>query len=184
MTPGPQQRRLIWCVGVRRSAIAVAALMLVVAACGGDDALPAVTIVAAGPGLQLELSSGGGPVGGPIPITVTLTNGTGGTLTVARPFFAGNIVAFTVEDDAGNLIPFDGPFAELEPLHDDRIATLAPGESVSHDFDLADHFVLEAGTYTVTAGYRFQPPEEGSRALAVAPGEGPHAAGISVEVTP
>ncbi|MCH7584140.1 MAG: hypothetical protein IH941_03145 [Acidobacteria bacterium] len=169
---------------MRRSAIAVAALMLVVAACGGDDALPAVTIVAAGPGLQLELSSGGGPVGGPIPITVTLTNGTGGTLTVARPFFAGNIVAFTVEDDAGNLIPFDGPFAELEPLHDDRIATLAPGESVSHDFDLADHFVLEAGTYTVTAGYRFQPPEEGSRALAVAPGEGPHAAGISVEVTP
>lgn len=157
--------------------------MLVAAACGGDEALPAAT-VAAEPGLRLELTSPGGPVGGPIPLTVTLTNGTESTVTVARPFFAGNIVAFTVEDGAGDLIPFDGPYAELEPLHDDRIATLAPGESVSHDFDLANHFMLEAGTYTVTAGYRFQPPEEGSRVLAVAPGEGPQAAGISVEVTP
>ncbi len=157
--------------------------MIVVAACGGDDALPVATVASA-PGLLLELNSSGGSVAGPIPITVTLINGTGDTMTVARPFFAGNIVAFTVEDGAGNPVPFDGPFAELEPLHDDRIATLAPGESVSHDFDLADHFTLEAGTYTVTAGYRFQPPEEGSRVLAVTPGEGPRAAGISVEVTP
>ena len=167
---------------MRRNAIAVAALLLVVAACGGDEVLPAAVVSESG--LLLELSSPGGPAGGPIPITVTLTNGTGDTLTVARPFFAGNIVAFTVEDGADNLIPFDGPFAELEPLHDDRIATLGPGESASHDFDLADHFMLEAGSYTVTAEYRFQPPEEGSRALAVAPGEGPRAAGISVEVTP
>jgi len=157
--------------------------MLVVAACGGDEALPAAT-VAAEPGLQLELTSPGGPAGGPIPITVTLTNGTGEALTVARPFFAGNIVAFTVEDGAGNPIPFNGPYAELEPLHDDRIATLGPGESASHDFDLAEHFSLEAGTYTVTAEYRYQPPEDGSRVLAVAPGTGPEAAGISVEVTP
>ena len=166
-----------------RSAIAVAALLLVVAACGGDEALPAATVAPEG-GLQLELNSPGGPIGGPIPITVTLTNGTEDTVTVARPFFTGNIVSFTVEDGAGNPIPFDGPFAELEPLHDDRIATLAPGESASHDFDLAEHFMLEAGTYTVGAEYRFQPPEEGSRVLAVAPGEGPRAAGISVEVTP
>ncbi len=167
---------------MRRNAIAVAALLLVVAACGGDEALPAA--VASESGLLLGLSSPGGPSGGPIPITVTLTNGTTDTVTVARPFFAGNIVAFTVEDDAGNPISFDGPFAQLEPLHDDRIATLAPGESVSNDFDLAEHFTLEAGTYNVTAEYLFQPPVEGSRALAVAPGEGPRAAGISVDVTP
>jgi hypothetical protein len=169
---------------VRRNAIAVAALLLVVAACGGDEVLPAAVVSESG--LLLELSSPGGPAGGPIPITVTLTltNGTTDTVTVARPFFAGNIVSFTVEGDAGNPIPFDGPFAQLEPLHDDRIASLAPGESVSNDFDLAEHFMLEAGSYTVTAEYLFQPPIEGSRALAVAPGEGPAAAGISVEVTP
>ncbi len=166
---------------VRRGAVALTVVTVVLAACGGEEE-PAASVPE--PALRLVLSSPGGPAGGPIPVTATLENGTAATVTVARPFFAGNIVAFSVVDAAGEEVPFDGPYAQLEPLHEDRIVTLDPGESASHQFDLAEHFMLELGTYTVSAAYRFQPVTEGGPALAVVPGDGPVASPITVEVGP
>jgi hypothetical protein len=136
--------------------------------------------------VTIFLESEGGPATGPVPITVTVANRTAGFLVVLEPYFTPNLVSFTVNGrEEGPALPFDGPFARLEPAGEDRFHRLAPGETVSVEFDLAEHFSLQPGEYMVVAEYRNPAgaSHEGDRAITFEPGEGPTSPPITIEVT-
>ena len=180
--------------GMRGFAALALALSVSAVACGDDsDAdLPPTstsagssTSAAPGPVLGVGVSSPGGPAAGPVPVTVTLTNLSVSEVTVVRPFFTATLVSFRVVGPDGEPVPFDGPYADLATLDSGAFVTLAPGESVSDDFDLADHFMLPRGASQVTAEYRN--PTGGSfggeAGLQFDAGSGPVSVPITIEVT-
>jgi hypothetical protein len=185
------------------SMVIVAALLLV--ACGGngdtdESAAPSTSSTAApattsedsttssapadrGP-LGLTVAVGEDPRGGLAPLEVTLTNHTEAEVTVVRPFVTPHFVVFGVIGPSGEEIPFDGPYPRLEPLTDADVAVLAPGESVSAVFDLADHFALPRGELTVTAEYRAREVHHGGLATTIDPDDPVVADPLTIEVAP
>jgi hypothetical protein len=166
----------------RASTIAIAALacVFVLAGCGSGDSAPQ----AAGPPIAFSLAGEGGSVAS-VPITVTLTNHSDEPTIVVRPFVSPTFVRFTLTEAGGEDIAFIGAQLKLAPLEDEDFTTLAPGESVSSDFDLAALFALPAGTVFVTAEYR-NPPEgshKGGRAFTAGAGDGISADRITIEVS-
>ena len=158
---------------------AALACVFMLASCGSDSQQ------AAGPPIAFSLAGEGGSVAS-VPITATLTNRSDEPMTVVRPFVSPTFVRFTLTDAEGGETPFIGPQLKLAPLEDEDFATLAPGDSVSSDFDLAALFDFTAGTVFVTAEYR-NPPEgshEGGRAFTARAGDGIDADQITLEVSP
>jgi len=137
-------------------------------------------------GISLEISGQGGVAEGSAEITVTLTNGSDAAVTLVRPTEFPNFVSFTVTDSDGNRMPFYGPYLRLAPHGDDGFVTLAPGESTTEILDIGPGYLLDAGTYTVTATY-LNPAggsHEGTRALVFEPDDGPDSNSIEIVVTP
>src|SRR4051812_11574467 len=54
--------------------------------------------------------------GYPILVTVWLQNGSAATLVVAKPELIYSIVRFSVADESGNDVPFNGPYSKLRPF--------------------------------------------------------------------
>lgn len=94
-------------------------------------------------------------MGSPMPVTFTLENQGGSSITVAKPEITPNLVLFIVKDASGNELKFDGEQAKLRPFGAGDFTTLAAGGTVSHTFDLAESFHFPStGRYTVSAVYR------------------------------
>ncbi len=166
----------------RHSTFAVLALVLTLAGCTGgeepgDADAPKETTVP-GPVLTATLEARGTIV------TVILANSSDGEVRVVRPTVTPNFVLFTVLDGAGEPLQYHGAYPQLRPLDESGFATLAPGESTSADFDLAELFPVTTGTYQVEAEYRnpARGSHEGASALTFEPGEGVSAAAIAIEV--
>lgn len=159
-----------------RATLAAIAVVMLVAGCSGGDSRD----------LSISITANGGSAEGPLEVTVTLTNGTEESLTLVRPTFIPNFVAFEVLDADGNLMPFYGPHLRLVPLGDDGFVTLAPGESTTEVLDIGEGYQLDAGTYLVTADYRNPAggSHEGTKAVVIEPGDGPFSVQIEVVVTP
>ena len=154
-------------------------LALLLSACSSDGASEAE-------GIGLEISGDGGVAEGTVEIAVTLSNESGADVTLVRPTQFPNFVSFTVTDSDGNRMPFYGPYLRLAPLGDDGFVTLAPGESTTETLDIGPGYLLDAGTYTVTATY-LNPAggsHEGTRALVFEPDDGPVSDSIEIVVTP
>ena len=168
-------------ISVRRLATSLLLLALVASACSSSGSEPV-----AAEGITLEISGDGGVAEGPAEITVTLTNEADSDVTLVRPTHLPNFVSFKVSDSDGNGMPFFGPFLLLAPLGDDGFVTLAPGESTTETLDIGPGYLLDEGTYTVTAKY-LNPAggsHEGTRALIFEPDDGPVSASIEIVVTP
>ena len=124
--------------------------------------------------VTLELASDSVAAGDSISATVTLANDGETPITVLRPFAAPPIVRFRAEDSDGNRLSFEGVRIKLAPPEAEDFATLAPGESVSESFDLAEMFEFEPGVYGIWADYVADDPGErhGFDALVTGPDPG------------
>jgi hypothetical protein len=93
-------------------------------------------------------------------------------------------VLFVVTDASGEELQYHGIYAELKPLGAAGFATLAPGDTTAHEFDLTELYGLETGSYEVGAEYRNPAlgSHEGTSALVFEPGEGVAAQSITIEV--
>jgi hypothetical protein len=120
-----------------------------------------------------------------VEITVTVRS-TGEAVRVARPFITPNLVRFTVTAADGTGVPFDGPYVRLAPLEEEDFADLAAGDTLVQTFDLAAHFSLPPGGYTVAAEYRNVRggPGDDGVVFTAEPGAGVVAVPIDIEVTP
>ncbi len=158
----------------RRATLVTLVATLTLTACSGSDV---VVETESGP-LGATLSAEGTAV------TVTLTNTGDEEIKVVRPTVTPNFVVFIVTDSTGAELQYRGIYAELKPLGPAGFATLAPGETTSHEFDLTDLYGLGTGTYEVTAEYRNAAlgSHEGTSALIFEPNEGIAAAPITIEV--
>ena len=166
----------------RPSRVVVAvAVALVTAACS-DDGSSTTTAPTGGEGSGQDLEFSVASVGG-TEVEVTVTNTSESELAVVRPFVTPHFVVFRLTGPGGDEIPFDGPYPRLEPLVDTDIARLAPGESASSRFDLADHFDVPAGTVTLEAAYRAREVHHGGLGLTVDPEDPVTATPIEIEVT-
>jgi hypothetical protein len=103
--------------------------------------------------LRLNASPAAVPAGGPVPVRVTLANASDRTAILATPTIVPAILSFRVDTAAGEALPYAGPFRHLAPLNRSSIVRLHARSSLSHTFDLADFFALEAGRYTIRARY-------------------------------
>ncbi len=166
--------------GRRRIALAAVVVALIAVACSGDETEP---VTDEGDPLQLSLSAVGGESESFL-VQVTLANASDAAVTVVRPFVTPHFVALGLVGPDGGEIPFDGPYPRLEPLTDADVAELAPGESVSGQFDLAEHFAVPAGSVTVSAEYRARENHHGGLALTVDPEDPVIAEPIVIEATP
>lgn len=158
---------------IRRATLVLVAT-LTLTACSGSDV---VVETESGP-LGATLSAEGAAV------TVTLANTGDEGIKVVRPAATPNFVLFIVTDDTGEELQYQGIYAELKPLGPAGFATLAPGETTSHEFDLTDLYGLETGSYEVAAEYRNAAlgSHEGTSALIFEPNEGIVAVPITIEV--
>lgn len=133
--------------------IAVLATLVLATACGGGSDEDTDAAVTGTLSVTLTLAADQVAAGAAIPLTVTVRNESGDTLTVARPALVPSMVYLAVTRDGGDVVPFDGPWPRLRPLTADAFVELAAGESVEHAFDLADWYTLPAGTYSIVASY-------------------------------
>ena len=160
------------------STLALAGVLTLLAACGGDDDVAEATIE-----VTLEPAESTVPLGEPINLTVRLTNVGSDPVTVVKPFFSPNLVRFEVTDAEGDVLPFNGPFARLRPFLEADFVDLEPGASVEESFDLAQLYEIEStGSFTVVAEYTNF--DDGSQAgLSAFTTDGLPSNSITIEVT-
>ena len=169
-------------VAVAIAVAAAAALWLVAYRDVAPD--PGGDVAAVPLSLSLALASDTGSVDSAIHLTVTLGNEGDTTLTVARPAIVPNLVYLEVTHDNGEEVPFDGPWLTLKPLRQELFAELKPGESVTHELDLAEFYRLPSGGYTVVAIYSnpYDGSQHGLRAVLVTEEAAVRSSGVPLRV--